>query len=227
MIRKFVLLCVVLGFTPLVLSADCDIRLVNEKLSNQAAYLDFVQTKTIKALSRPLVSKGQIWVGPNEELVWQLVMPIKSTMVLHQEGVRQYNKHDELQSEQNHAVIAELSKVFLALLAGDMQQLQSMFSFQFLCGGKDESQKANSVSDAIENSAWELILKPKVKNISELMTEIVVSGADRVDIIRFTETRGDSTQIQLTPKHIDASKLFDKYFVKANSTSLRASDLKE
>jgi len=227
MIRKFALLCVGLCFTPLVLSADCDINSVNEKLSNQAAYSDFVQTKTIKTLSRPLVSKGQIWVGPNEELVWQLIMPIKSTMVLHQDGVRQYNKHDELQSEQNHAVIAELSKVFLALLAGNMQQLQSMLSFQLFCGGNGELQKAKSVTDASENSTWKLVLKPKTKNISELMTEIVVSGASRVETIRFTETRGDSTEIHLTPKHIDASKIFDKYFVQANSSSVNTSASKE
>ncbi len=161
----------------------CNIDSISQRLIDSDAYYEFVQTKTVAALSRPLNSSGVIWLSPNGELVWQLGTPIKSTTVITAIGAKEYNRRDELQPSMDNAVASDMSFVFLNVLGGNFIALAELFSQSVNC---DEGQ-------------WTLDLIPIKEPFINLLTVLSVSGGASLQRVRYEEARGDNTEISLTP----------------------------
>ncbi len=189
-------------------ASSCDIDSINGKLSGNGLFADFTQSKEIAALSRPLISKGQIWMSQNGELLWQVLTPFKSTMVIHKKGVRLYSKDDQFQGDRNHAMVTDISNIFLALLSGKLEQLDTAFSHELICGDNKEEQAKSS------HQKWKLILTPKAEKIEKLISEIIILGHADIEQIHFTEKRGDKTEIHLARKGTEAKDQFKQYFEK-------------
>ncbi len=150
--------------------------------ADDAVHYEFVQSKTVAALSRPLLSSGVLGLSANQDLVWQTLKPLKSTLVIAAEGLKQFDRNDALVSELDLPVARALAQVFLGVLSGDTQTLTSAFTPALSCDG----------------SAWELNLVPTAAEFAQLLTSITVSGAATIEKLAFREARGDYTEILLS-----------------------------
>ena len=175
----------------------CDQDKVNAILAQQSLNADFVQMKKIAALSRPLISKGQIWMSPEGQLIWQILKPLKSTMLIQDNSFKLFNKNDELQPDNRNALVKDISSLFLTLLSGDSEKLSSMF---------------NQILKCDENS-WHLELRPKEQKLSNLISLITLSGEESLTNISFQENRGDLTTIELSHRVTVNSAELEKYLV--------------
>ena len=164
-------------------SGACSIDGISQRLIDSDAYYEFVQTKVVAALSRPLNSSGVIWLSPNGELVWQLARPIKSTTVITTIGAKEYNRRDELQPSMDNTVASDMSFIFLNVLRGNFSALADLFSQLVKC---DEGQ-------------WTLDLIPIKEPFSDLLSSLSISGGASLQRVRYEEARGDITEIRLTP----------------------------
>ena len=175
--------------------ADCDIESVNAKISKSNLYANFTQTKTIASLSRPLISKGQIWMSSDGQLVWQTQFPIQSTMVMSGEGVKLYNKNNQLQPASNNVMVKNISGLFLSLLSGNVEELEQKFYQQLTCA----------------QTLWKLELRPKDESLSRMIEHLSLQGSDILEVIAFQEARGDSTTIDLFPLDSNGPVELEKY----------------
>ncbi len=188
----FVVICCLFGSI-----AACDQEKINAILAQQSLYADFLQKKSIAALSRPLISKGQIWMNSKGTLIWHILTPLKSTMVIQDKGFKLYNKNDELQPNNRNTLVNDISSLFLTLLSGDSVKVSSMFNQTLKC----------------DNNSWNLELRPKAKKFINLTSLITLSGEESLTTISFQENRGDKTTIELSHRQTDNHDELEKYLV--------------
>lgn len=167
----------------------CDIEDISAQLADSKPSYLFTQSKTIASLSRALNSSGVIWMSPTDELVWQVQKPVRSTTVISANGVKQFNRRDELQPSIDNPFAADLSTIFLSLLTGDFAALESSFAQSLSCDGDH----------------WELTLEPRSGNLADLLSTLSVTGAENMESVSYRETRGDLTEIQLSVAQDDSS----------------------
>ena len=156
---------------------------------------NFTQSKHINGLSRPLISKGLIWMSPAGQLVWQTQMPIKSTLVITESGIKFFNKQDELLPDNNYPLANKISGLFLSILGGDVKKLEASFVQNLNC----------------EKKRWQLDLEPKNKSLSGIIKVISLSGNDDIESIGFQEQRGDRTVIELVRQESTTRVKLERY----------------
>ena len=174
--------------------AECSLDSIASKLKDQAPLNQFVQTKQVAILTKPLISKGYLLLTHNSQVVWQTQSPIKSTLLIGQQNLQQFNKHDQpVQSpaNSNQQMSQLISSTFLAILAGDFEQLDQHFSTALDC----------------RDGLWQIALTTNSPSMKPLISSISVSGQQHIDELSFTEANGDSTHLVLTP--LDNPALMD------------------
>lgn len=176
----------------------CSIEAINKFMLPQNSTASFEQIKQIKALSRPLKSSGELWLSSTQQLVWQMQKPIKSTLVLDGTEVTQFDKNDKKLQTPNNAIIGKISQVFLNLIKGDFNQLETNFETNLECQGEH----------------WKLSLHPKEKMFANLFSRLSIEGETHLSQIVIEEKRGDLTTLQLSqPENkqtFDTEKYIDK-----------------
>jgi hypothetical protein len=145
---------------------------------------EFVQEKHIPALSRPLISRGRIFMNENEELIWELQSPVVSRLVISPNGISQYNGKGELTMNNTNEQFAEISSLFLGIFNGNLDILKTKFAITASCSADQN---------------WTLTLIPDNESLAAILTQLQISGADTLEIVTYEEKRGDLTTIHLTP----------------------------
>jgi hypothetical protein len=163
-------------------SSACEMSDLRFLAADETLHYEFTQTKTVAALSQPLVSNGVLGLSANQELVWQTLRPLKSTLVIGGGTLKQFNRNDQLVNEMANPVAAELAQIFLSLLSGDTQALETAFMQNLTC----------------EGSGWQLQLVPTDSDLQNILEALTLSGAEHIETISFRETRGDYTEILLS-----------------------------
>ncbi len=164
-------------------SFACEMTDLKFLVADDAMHYEFTQSKTVAALSQPLISSGVMGLSKAQQLVWQTLRPLKSTLVISAEGLKQFNRNDELVNDMENPIATELAQVFLSLLSGDTKALDATFTQKLTC----------------ENENWHLSLEPIEDELKNILTTIALDGAARIEKISFAETRGDNTEIVLSP----------------------------
>jgi len=124
---------------------------------------DFVQTRTLRALSRPLISTGQIWFAAPQNFHWQLgenqTIAIRSndTMLVIYPRLKRAEKYDFGQAQNNQW------KDTLALLQTGFPRSKAEMENQF-----------NILSLSQTNALYELNLQPKSLGARKMMPLINV-----------------------------------------------------
>jgi hypothetical protein len=177
LVKPFV---VALLFAALPLAASpCEMEELVFLANDETLHYEFIQTKNIAALSQPLVSTGVLGLSAERELVWQTLKPLKSTLVIGVDGLRQFNRSDQLVNAADNPIAAELAQVFLSMLSGNAEALDQAFTQTLTC----------------EDANWHLSLVPKDDELGNILESLTMSGAGRIEKISFRETRGDYTEI--------------------------------
>lgn len=190
---KLILLTFFLSFAFLATSKantdsdqSCSLHSVTEQVREHATLNQFQQTKHIAILSKPLVSTGYLLVSDDHGVVWQTSEPLKGTIVINNDSLKQFNKHDQAVSapaNSNQKASQLISSTFLAILAGDFEQLERNFSAELIC---DQEQ-------------WQIQLQAKHDDMQRLLTDITITGNTNIQQLTFAEANGDTTELVFTP----------------------------
>ncbi|CAM2010961.1 outer membrane lipoprotein carrier protein LolA [Acanthopleuribacter pedis] len=155
----------------------------------------FEQEKKIKALRRPLRSSGRFLFARDHGLYWHTLQPFDTQLVINEAGmVQKENGAVTLDiSVEDRPIIHSFTKVFMALFAGDKEQLAKTFDL-FLVE---------------EEGEWWLGLKPKRRILKKVMDHIRLKGDLHLEEIHFIEKSGDQTIMKLTGVSVDPPQLSD------------------
>lgn len=206
---KLILLTFFLSFAFLTTSKantdsahSCSLQSVTEQVREHAPLNQFQQTKRIAILSKPLVSTGYLLVSDDHGVVWQTSEPLKGTIVINNDSLKQFNKDDQAVSaptNSNQKASQLISSTFLAILAGDFEQLERNFSAELIC---DEQQ-------------WQIQLQAKHDDMQRLLTDITIIGNTNIQQLTFAEANGDTTKLVFTPlDDATTEEALGRYFVR-------------
>ena len=160
----------------------CEMTDLGFLAADENLHYEFTQTKTVAALANPLVSNGVLGLSAKHELVWQTVRPLKSTLVIGANGLRQFNRNDQLVNELANPVATQMAQVFLSLLSGNTAALKTSFMQSLTCEGDN----------------WQLNLVPATDELKNMLESLTLTGAENIEKISFREARGDQTEILLS-----------------------------
>ncbi|MGL6244754.1 outer membrane lipoprotein carrier protein LolA [Pseudomonas sp.] len=156
-----------------------------QQLSDQLAKPDvihgnFIQEKHLRALPKPLTSKGTFVLAKNHGLLWLLKTPLQQDYRITGKGIarRDANGWQMLPSK---SAGAEQNRLFLAVLQGDSSGLQRDFEL--------------SLSGDAQN--WKLTLIPRSMLLKQVFNQINITGSELVHSIELLETQGDSTLLRM------------------------------
>lgn len=136
----------------------------------------FVQEKHLKVLSQPFITKGQYSYQHDLGLTWRTLQPIESELNITTAGVQERQPDGQLKTLTNDS---QFSSLLLALFSGEQQSLRNQFTIE---------QQQNTV-----------ILTPKAKQISDVISKIVLVIADTsIQQITLFEPSENLTKIFLT-----------------------------
>jgi hypothetical protein len=165
--------------------------LANDSLARIASQIEqypvvrseFVQTKQMAALKRPLMTTGRLVFSRQYGVLWQIEKPFRMSYIIGDERIVEISS-DGVRRERGLREVpglAQVGRVFRALLGANTAALQEYFDI--------------AVQGDVEQ--WQIELKPRQEQLAQFLTGMRLSGSRYVEEIRISEAGGDSTQIRL------------------------------
>lgn len=147
---------------------------------------DFTQTKQMPALKRPLVTTGQLTFSRNDGVLWQIFQPYRMSYILGEDKIIEIDANGIRKEKGMRDVpgLAQIGRVFRAMLGADTSALRSYFDISTHVGTQGETDK------------WQLLLKPRQSPLSKALSAIELSGSQFVESIISHETSGDTTTLR-------------------------------
>ena len=145
---------------------------------------DFVQTRTLKGVSRPLVSSGTL-TPEADGVLWTVTQPVKIVTRVTSSGITQSIEDEPAQplgpAGGNSPFISETG--LIDLLKGDLANLATRYEVKRSLRAKPEG--------------WRLELKPKGASLAPYVSSIGVEGCQRIETIAVLQVNGDMIRIDL------------------------------
>jgi outer membrane lipoprotein-sorting protein len=173
---------------------DPELAEIAKRLSRSAVLrADFHQEKTIKILSRPLLSRGRMIFHSGRGILWEINEPYAARMLLKSDHIIEWKtKGPPIRSGFAAVpVLRALSHVILSALAGDFDQLYKEFGV-----------KKNPAG-----IGWWLTLSPKTPALAGVVSKVEIRGNRFIKSISLFEARGDQTVIQFSGFRTEPSDL--------------------
>ena len=147
---------------------------------------EFIQTKQMLALKRPLVSTGQLTYSRSHGVLWQIHQPYRVSYVLGEEDIVEIDANgvQKVRSVREVPGLAQVGRVFRAMLGANTAALRTYFDVA-LEGAPDE---------------WKVALVPRQPQLAKALSTIQLEGSQFVDAIVIHETGGDVATIRF--KHV-------------------------
>jgi outer membrane lipoprotein-sorting protein len=137
---------------------------------------EYTQSKTIKALKKPLVSSGAFLYTLDNGVVWTTIEPAPSVLVVTEQGIRQ-QQGGKWKSIRGSSAAGRFSEMLLAVFSGDTEALAKGFNLFF------------SQTD----QGWSIGLRPKDRRMAKVVDYLLIAGQDLVDTFTMVQKNGDST----------------------------------
>jgi hypothetical protein len=151
-------------------------------------HLDFSQTRTLAALSRPLKASGSLVLVRDQGVIWALKRPVALTYVMGPKGLTVVNGDvRERQSAQEAPMAAQMGQIFRALAQGDWRVLGNFFT----------------VTGEGSPERWEVNLLPNAQ-AAAFVKRVRLNGGRFIDRIRIEEAAGDHTELVFQHQTADA-----------------------
>ena len=152
-------------------------------------HVDFTQTRTLAALSRPLKASGSLVLHREKGVIWNLKRPVALTYVMGPKGLTVVNSDGsrERKSAKEVPVVAQMGQVFQSLTQGDWHALEGFFTFT---GEGDPGH-------------WEVNLLPNAQ-AAAFVKRIRLYGGRFIDRVRIDEVAGDRTDLVFLHQTMDA-----------------------
>ena len=145
---------------------------------------DFTQTKSLRVLKRPLVSKGRVVFLAEKGILWQIREPFATRILVKRDALVNWNDAGEAQrlSFEQSPIFGALARVFMALFTGEVDPLRKFFQIDLDIG----------------KSSWQLTLTPRDKDFAKIIARVRAMGGRFVNELRMEEGRGDQTLIEFS-----------------------------
>jgi hypothetical protein len=196
-----------------VFSSGARAELLDELAAQAAAYplvrAEFVQTKRMAAMKRPLLTRGRLTFLRGRGVLWQIEQPYRVTYVLGESRIVEIGEDGARRAREARDMpgLAQVGRIFQAMLGANTEALREHFELAARGEEKREGEK--------DARRWTLELKPRQAPLAQFLDGLRLSGARFVEEIQIDEAGGDSTQILLrdsqgaeTPTG-DEARLFD------------------
>lgn len=144
---------------------------------------DFVQTKHMAALKRPLITHGKLLYSRAHGILWQIEKPFRTTYVLGESKIVEISA-DGVRKERGLSdipALAQIGRVFRAMLGANTEAVKNNF---------DASVQGDS-------SKWQIQLLPNQSQLKQYLVQLTLNGSHFVERIEIAETNGDTTRILL------------------------------
>jgi len=143
---------------------------------------EFVQTRQMAEMKRPLLTRGRLTFARGQGVLWQIEQPMRMSYVLGEKRVVEIGSDGVRRERALREVpgLAQVGRVLRALLGADLGALQEYFDV---------------VVDGDEGR-WEITLKPRQAQLAQFLSGMQLSGTRFVEAIVISEAGGDTTQIR-------------------------------
>jgi hypothetical protein len=152
---------------------------------------EFVQTRTMTDLARPLVTRGRMVVWGAGGVIWQIEKPVRGTYVLRDDSTLEIAADGTrtVRSARDDRGAARIGRVLRAVLKGDAKTLGEWFDAEPRVAGE----------------RWTLALTPRQGPLAFYVKSVQVAGAEFVQSVRIVEENGDTTQMQFHNSRSDTA----------------------
>lgn len=141
---------------------------------------EFTQTKTVAALTRPLVTSGRFVYARQQGILWKIEKPYRATYSLTENGVAEVDATGAvIKHGSGGAGMQHVSRIFRALFEPDFKLLEQYFT-------------PSATGDA---DRWDLALAPRGP-LKQVFKNAHVRGGRYVEEVRFDEANGDTLTIR-------------------------------
>jgi len=174
--------------------ADDSLSAISQLLArNSIICADFIQSKSLRALNRPLLSKGRVIFFAGKGILWQVREPFPTRLLVKQNALVKWNDAGEPQrlGFEQSPIFGTFARVFMAVFTGEIDPLRKDFG----------------IETDIRKSIWRLTLTPRDKDFSEIITRVSATGGRFVDELRIEEKRGDRTVIEFNNMNTESCQL--------------------
>jgi hypothetical protein len=143
---------------------------------------EFVQSKQMPALKRPLIMSGRFIFSRRHGVLWQIEQPYRMSYVLGEERIIEIAADGTRRDRGLRDVpgLAQVGRVFRAMIGADMAALSELFEVN-VKGGPDK---------------WDIELKPRQAQLEQFLSGLQLTGGHFVESIRLNEASGATTQIR-------------------------------
>ncbi|MGH7952330.1 MAG: LolA family protein [Limisphaerales bacterium] len=158
---------------------------------------DFIQTRTFKTLTQPLIGKGRVWFSAPNDFRWELGRPVRTIALRH--GDEMFIIYPSLKRAEKYPMGAnapEQLRNAMSLLNAGFPRSREAFDSQY-----------KILSLAETNGVWQLKLQPKNSGARQMMSELQIGLATNNFSLASTELifadssrmRNDFTNVVLNP----------------------------
>jgi len=143
-------------------------------------HVDFTQTRTLAALSRPLKATGSLVLARDQGVIWALKRPAAITYVMGPKGlmVVSADGRKDRRTAREAPMVAQLGQVFQSLIQGDLKGLETFFT----------------VTGSGTPQRWELVLLPRPQ-AAAFLKRVQLNGGRVMERIRIEEAAGDRMEL--------------------------------
>jgi hypothetical protein len=143
---------------------------------------EFLQTRTLAQIKKPLVSHGRFLVAREFGVIWENTRPITQTTRLTRNEIVQTDGKETLMklNAEKEPVVKIVNGILFSVFSGDVAALARTFDYT----GKSDAQ------------SWRLDFTPKDKNLARLIRELRLEGGRDISSVEMESAAGDVTRIE-------------------------------
>ncbi|QNP49325.1 LolA family protein [Diaphorobacter aerolatus] len=144
----------------------------------------FEQEKSIKGFRQPLRSSGEFVVAKDKGIVWHVLKPFESTLVVKPDSLQSRRGDGEVSMQmraEDEPVLRTVNAMLFAVMSADLVQLRKFFE----------------VSGKSQASGWQMHLVPRDPLLAQWLASVDLEGGPFVREVRLKEARGDSSIIRI------------------------------
>ena len=144
----------------------------------------FEQEKSIKGFKQPLRSSGEFVVAKNKGIVWHVLKPFESTLIVKPDSLQSRRGDGEVSMQmraEDEPVLRTVNAMLFAVMSADLVQLRQFFE----------------VSGKAQASGWQMHLVPRDPMLAQWLASVDLQGGAFVREVKLQEARGDSSVIRI------------------------------
>lgn len=156
----------------------------------------FEQSRTIKSLPQPLLSRGNMLIARDQGLLWDQTAPFVMQLLLDDKRMVQMingQPPQTIRAEDNPQMF-QFNHLLRALFQADRKVLEENFRIEFT------SQK---------EGRWALRLTPITTPLDKIFSSIDLAGKTYLETIQLNDKQGDRTDITLSQHQLTPTQLTD------------------